>query len=135
MALLEWSEAYSVGVAAFDDEHKELVRLMNDLYQHVLDGTAGDAPARQALEKLVSYTQEHFQHEEVVLRKYGYPQLEEHIRQHEHLRSEVGKYLASHKHADGLTLELSRFLLDWVLQHILKDDKQYRDFLNSHGVH
>lgn len=135
MALLNWSESFSVGIGMIDDEHQKLFRLMNELYRHVLEGTTNDSSASRVLDELVAYTQEHFQHEEAMLQQHGYPEFEGHKRQHRRLCEEIEKFRAKGEHRKGVSLELSRFLLDWVLQHVLKDDMRYREFLRDKGVH
>jgi hemerythrin len=36
MALLQWKDHYSVGAAAIDDEHKELIERINRLYEQLM---------------------------------------------------------------------------------------------------
>ena len=38
MALLQWKDRYSVGIAAVDHEHKELIGLINRLYDEWVQG-------------------------------------------------------------------------------------------------
>ena len=43
MALISWNESYSVKVKQFDDQHKKLVNMLNDLHEAMKQGKGRDA--------------------------------------------------------------------------------------------
>ena len=45
MSLLSWKPEYSVGIASMDDEHREMIELINDVYEKL-----GAAPDTGAIE-------------------------------------------------------------------------------------
>ena len=134
MQFIEWKESMSVGVKAFDEEHRQLIEQINKLNQSLSVG-AGARTMHIILDSLVSYTAIHFAHEEEYMRLYDYPSYEEHRREHEELKAQVADYserLSSGK--SSFSLELLTFLRDWLTNHIMKTDRQYREFFAGKGV-
>ncbi len=56
MALMEWTDKLSVGVAALDEDHKKLVGMVNELYDAMLAGHGKEKLGR-ILDGLVQYHQ------------------------------------------------------------------------------
>ncbi len=134
MAFLNWSDEFSTGVAAYDAEHKKLMAMINELHDAMTAGTA-KSKLGDILDRLVTYTVEHFNHEERVLARHNYPGLAEHKRQHELLKKQVLEFRAKASSGASLfSIELSKFLKDWLLQHIQREDKKYGAFLEAKAV-
>lgn len=134
MEFIQWQESLSVGVDAFDSEHRQLIDQINKLSQSLRVG-AGARTMGIILDSLVSYTAIHFAHEEEYMRLYDYPGYEEHRLEHEALTAQVAEFkerLASGK--ASFSIELLTFLSDWLTNHIMKTDRQYREFFMLKGV-
>ena len=134
MEFIQWQESLSVGVKAFDSEHRQLIDQINKLSQSLRVG-AGGRTMGIILDSLVSYTAIHFAHEEEYMRLYEYPCYEEHKLEHEALTAQVAEYkerLASGK--TSFSIELLIFLSDWLTNHIMKTDKRYMEFFRLKGV-
>lgn len=134
MEFIQWQESLSVGVKAFDAEHRQLIEQINNLNQSLRVG-AGARTLGIILDSLVSYTAIHFAHEEEYMRLYDYPAYAEHKLEHEALTAQVAEYkerLASGK--ASFSIELLTFLSEWLTNHIMKTDRQYRDFFTLKGV-
>ena len=70
------------------------------------------------------------------MRILGYPEYEEHKKQHEELiRSvlDLAKKVDSGK--AGVSFALMHFLKNWLTNHIMESDKQYTDHFLSAGAH
>src|SRR5579862_1151044 len=74
---LTWSHECIVGVQAMDDQHGILMDTLNDLRTLLLRGSSRSAISLQ-LERLIEFTQMHFQSEEQLLVQQGFPGAEEH---------------------------------------------------------
>jgi hemerythrin len=135
MSFLEWDKSYSVGVAIFDDEHKKLIAIINQLHDAVVDGV--DRLALQRIsDNLVEYVLMHFRHEEMYFADWAYPAASDHIASHTKLRQQVFEYRKQIMEKDSAILaqELSHFLRDWLIQHIMVEDRKYGDFLARKGL-
>jgi len=129
-----WKPAYSVKIASLDQQHQKLFSIIDQL-QHALEMAKGQSVVKSVLDQLVSYTIQHFQAEEALLEKQGYPALPSHRAQHKALVDKVlnfQKEYAEGKH--GVAPQLMMFLQTWLRDHIMKTDMQYSDFLQSKGV-
>ena len=134
MSLFEWSNDYSVGVPSIDTEHRRLVDLLNELHDCMTAGKAAEQLA-SILEGLVAYTTDHFRHEEELFAQHGFPDAQSHTEEHRRLVEQVltlqGKLA---RHEATLTIELLRFLKNWLIKHILGADKAYGPFLVERRV-
>lgn len=135
MAVISWKKCYEVGIATFDDEHHALVRVINDLYV-ALREKRGDEALSELLDVLVEYTEKHFEHEELHMDKYKYPEMEEHKQAHVILRQRIVDFQQKVGAGKvGVSPELMSFLREWLLEHIVETDKMFGTFLIKHGVY
>lgn len=135
MALLTWSDAYSVKINEIDNQHKKLIELINELHDNMKQGKGKEAVGR-ILKELANYTQYHFQTEENLFKKYLYPESKIHEQQHKDLLEKVTNLIKDFENGNGiLPMDLLEFLKDWLVNHIGKSDKKYTPFFNSHRVY
>ncbi len=133
MAVIGWKSIYETGIVALDNEHRSLIQEINRLYEAVRD-KQGEAILVDILTMLEKYTVDHFQHEEKLMEEYHYPRLVEHQKIHQELIDEIQEFKKKNTSgAEDLARELLAFLRVWVLEHILKIDKEYGAFLESRG--
>ena len=67
--------------------------------------------------------------------KFGYPDAPAHKKAHRDLVEKVLAFEAGLKSGRAkVTMEIMRFLKDWLVGHIMGTDKRYGPFLNSKGV-
>lgn len=132
--LLRWSESLSVGIESLDNEHKVLVKLINELSDNIHSGL-GENAAKASLGKLIEYTGKHFQNEETLFEKHSYPDQEAHKQIHEQLVAKVVEFQRQiEKGEEDISSELLEFLKDWLVDHIKKTDNQYGPYLRQQGV-
>ena len=129
MASLQWSEDLSVGVVEMDRQHKRLVDLVNRLYEAMAAGR-GDNIKMQILTELLTYTKVHFAAEERLMRECGYPQLTDHKCLHDQLTDKVIQLNEKVRNGQMVpSVSLGTFLKDWLVQHIIQQDKKYSQFV------
>lgn len=129
--LLEWNKNLSVGVEKIDQQHKELIEILNKLYLAMKQGQARDEMGKIFLE-LVSYTECHFKMEETFFQKCSYPQKENHKKKHDELRREVIEIKTKFENNKiNISIELMHFLKDWVKTHIAQEDVLFGEFLSK----
>jgi hemerythrin-like metal-binding protein len=134
MALVVWTDQFSVGVKSVDDQHVVLCETLNDLHAAMLKGQARTITG-PLLQRLVSYTVDHFSAEEALMEGANYPGLAMHRVKHRELTKQVGEYVARFEKGDiTLSHHLLDFLSGWLTTHIQTTDKEYGPWLNEHGV-
>ena len=132
MGLLHWERRYSVGIEAVDHEHRELVDLINRLYEEArargskvaVLGFFGD------LFKAIS---SHFALEESLMREHGYGQLIQHKNDHERLLDEIRDIMEDYETTDVFDDQLLAQRLDsWFSRHFETHDARLHHALGPH---
>ncbi|MDR2803342.1 MAG: bacteriohemerythrin [Treponema sp.] len=131
--LIEWNGRYSVGIPKIDEQHKELLRLTNELYASCLSDDDGlKERFKQTISALVNYVSEHFGAEERLLQRVKYPQYAEHKREHESFVKKVLEEVAAFNEGKSFVPNnFVRYLKDWILSHIAMSDKLYAEYIFS----
>lgn len=133
MTLLTWSHECIVGVEAMDDQHGILMDTLNDLRLMIVRGAARRDLSVQ-LERLIEFTQMHFQSEEQLLRQHRFPGTEEHESEHHRLLAKLYTALDQVNREDVHLSAILEFLPAWYLDHVEQQDQPYGTWLNEHGV-
>lgn len=133
MGLIRWEDRYSVKISKFDQQHQQLVGLINQLYEAMKVGK-GQVELGMILEELVDYTRKHFASEEDLMLKHAYPQYAEHKASHDRLTQQVIEFKNQyHAGKIGLSVQMMNFLKEWLVNHILDEDKAYSTFFEAKG--
>lgn len=134
MPLIEWGDQHSVKVERFDDDHRQLCAMLNELHDAVQAGKS-KAQLRQVLLGLSAYSEKHFRMEEAVMRRTGYSECDAHIAEHVQFGQKVKEFARAHEIGDtGVALEVLLFMREWLEHHILVTDQRYGEHMNAHGV-
>jgi len=128
-AQIEWGSQYFVGVDAIDSEHTILVKKIN----HFVDSINFKSKEEyiQAFDEVVSYTVEHFTHEEELQRSSDYLEYPAHKKIHDKLLKTMNEYQVLLKNDEVEFAKLVGFLKNWLLSHIMGVDMQFAKHLNS----
>ncbi len=134
MAFIEWNERYSVNIKSIDMQHRQLVALINKLYDGMKAGNTKQVLG-ETIKELVDYTVVHFREEEAYFEKYGYSDTENHKKGHQVFIDEIASFKKSFD-ANRITVstKVMIFLRDWLYNHILKTDKKYMQFMQLNGI-
>lgn len=136
--MFQWKEDFSCNVKSIDDQHKTLFKIGSKLYSiySLNDGFDHYDEIMEVLYELKEYTIYHFRYEEELLKKYGYKNLEAHIKQHNAFVDEIISF--ENEDIDDkqkrITMDMLVFVSNWIENHILKTDKGYIELLNSNGA-
>ncbi|AOT72902.1 bacteriohemerythrin [Geosporobacter ferrireducens] len=137
--LFKWKDAYSCNVEAIDQQHKKLFELGSKLYSIVSlkDGADHYDEIMDVLVELKDYTIYHFDYEEALLEKHGFQGLQDHLKEHNSFIDKIVELENEDidEKQSKITMDIIIFISNWIEQHILKSDMQYKAFLNDKGVH
>jgi len=135
MTVMSWRKEYEIGVPQIDAEHRSLFDLVNEFHETYMRGDSR-TQIPLVLNRLISYAEAHFQHEEKLMEEIGYPLLDRQRKEHSDLVTSIfaiNENLAIEPtHASGETV---RFIKAWLLDHIVKDDMDIGDFLRRKTSH
>lgn len=129
----KWSSDYSVQIKTIDDQHQELVNILNRLFIAV-SKREGDKAIAEILDALMSYTQTHFALEERLMRQAKYKDIESHMEEHRKLLEQLDKLCKKHLLEEKpIYFEMLSFLKTWLKEHILGVDTKYSAALQQAG--
>ena len=128
--IINWDdELMTTGVASVDEEHQQLIRLINDLHAACLGGTAGENIMAQ-LDYLGTYATTHFASEEDIMAKHRCPAAGKNQAAHAKFLKDYQTLVAlaqSGGASSRLAIQLKQLLGDWLKNHICKIDTSLRD--------
>ncbi|MDR1747899.1 MAG: bacteriohemerythrin [Spirochaetaceae bacterium] len=128
-----WSNTYSVGIKVIDNQHKGLLDLVNDLFNHATGNEIEErAYFTEVIQHVVQYVKEHFSTEEKIMIAAQFPGYAEHKKAHDAFVLEVIKSAKEFEAGKRLVLaKLAHFLKDWILAHIGVMDTQYAEYFRK----
>ncbi|MBI3756011.1 MAG: hemerythrin family protein [Deltaproteobacteria bacterium] len=130
---IQWTEALATGAADIDNQHKELFKRINSLFDACQQGK-GKSEVMNVLKFLEDYIETHFSAEENLQRGHSYPDYPAHKAMHEQFRKEFYEFKKGLE-KEGTTLstviQTNRLLSSWWTEHIGKVDKALGAFLKS----
>ncbi|WP_169304241.1 bacteriohemerythrin [Deferribacteres bacterium DY0037] len=121
---VEWTPALSVGIEEIDSQHKILLSKINMLIKAILEGK-GDENILNLLRFLESYSEEHFQTEERIMRQIGFEFAEQHTAAHDIFRQNLRRILKLVNKSgisQDIFADIEKNLISWLLEHIVKMD-------------
>jgi len=134
MGLIQWNDSLSVNVAELDQQHQELITMINDLNDAILKRKGSDT-LDKILEGLVDYAEKHFKTEERYFAQFGYPDADSHREDHLTFVLKVLDYHDKFKKEELFrSTEVLNFLCDWLKHHIKETDSKYSQFFNENGL-
>jgi diguanylate cyclase (GGDEF)-like protein/hemerythrin-like metal-binding protein len=139
MQTFHWDQNFVTGLASVDEQHHQLVNLINSLGESLIAGPGVDDSALQVLfGKLANYARFHFNEEESLMRQVGIaPQhLELHHASHQKFIAQVSTIWNSRKSMANPAEVLHGFLTSWLSFHILGEDQAMARQIDRirHGV-
>ncbi|HRW60478.1 conserved hypothetical protein [Candidatus Defluviicoccus seviourii] len=130
MPMIQWTQEFTTGVEAIDNDHKVLISLINQLGEAIRSGEP-QPTVRRVLDELVEYTSYHFNREEALMEACRYPDLEAHRRTHTTLKVQVADIRDRYaRHPEAVhAREILALLKNWLSAHIMGRDKLYAPFM------
>jgi hemerythrin-like metal-binding protein len=132
---MRWNPSLATGNEVVDREHKELIALIDRLE---LTGNGPEGSGIQnALDDLTAYVFVHFQMEEKLMRREGYPDddLQAHLAEHRELDLRTSEFVRLYEAGELTSVQpIVDFLYEWLNHHIQEVDKEMAAFVRGkHG--
>ena len=122
MSLIEWDEKYSVGVAAVDHEHRELIGLVNEAHDRLMR-PGGEEAVMDFLGEIFARISAHFALEEKIMCARNYDHYDAHKTDHERLLDEIRDIMDDYEDGESFSEELlAQQLKMWFGEHFRTHD-------------
>lgn len=129
---IDWLKDWESGVRSIDTEHRLIVHLGNEL----INLSISEYPNEEILKKideLFSFIRMHFRNEEAILKRVGYPELENHRSIHEEcLREGESVYSDYLNHVGNPSLFFNLLVNKIITEHMVKEDSKYFPFVKNY---
>lgn len=132
--LVTWNDGYALGMAEIDEQHRTLFEIMNKMWRAIVHNEKQSTMV-EILHSLELYTVQHFTEEEIFMRSFDYPDFDKHILLHQHFIRKIADEKARVAKGEKPSLDLLHFLRDWLMNHILAQDKHYADYFKQQQQH
>lgn len=129
MALMSWTQDLETGIKVIDDQHKRLIDFINELDDACRTGNSDET--NHVMEGLLNYTVTHFEFEESLQEKAGYPFLKAHQRIHELFMKKVAAFRERAGKGEDVAPELLNLLKGWLVSHIKGEDRDYVESVSA----
>lgn len=133
MPVVSWRDQMSLDYPPLDGEHKDFLDVIN---QAVVAARDGDFEKMSwAFEKCYDYVRDHFSHEEDIMERISFPDLEAHMKAHQIFIKNISEFRQHYEMALALdekkevAQKTVNFLSIWFLGHVLSRDKLLKPYL------
>ncbi len=124
MAFVAWSDAMSTGDDGVDEQHKSLIRVLNDLHDAMIGGQGGEK-ASQIVGRLAEYAFSHFTHEEELMAAAEVAGFPAHKMEHDDFRRRLELFSAdAGRWGVFVSMDMIEFLRGWLIHHIERLDRE-----------
>lgn len=134
---IPWLRKLAPAANDFDEDHWNLLDKVNALL--LATSSANETQVLMANSGLRVAAQEHFAREELQMRAFQYPEMEQHCESHRRLLDGLSSLQFMLRNMDGFTRRntegfvsttgLFAFLQRWFEAHLTNDDRKFADFL------
>lgn len=131
MSLLHWKPEFSVGIDSMDDEHREMIDLINTTYEK-LESNSDAIQIEACLGEILSTISAHFALEERMMRRSQYAEYQAHKNDHEELLEQIRDLMDDFFADSGAGTErLEQSLSDWFAGHFATFDARLHGRLKA----
>ncbi len=132
MQPFKWNKKHEVFVPELDAEHRNIFRVAEELRVAVSAGGVTER-VQTLLSELIAGAEEHFRHEEQLMRASEYPSLGWHKQQHETVRKRIRTFAGRIQAGDADALAgLLDFLAIWLKEHTALSDRMMSAYLRNY---
>ena len=127
-----WSDYLSVGVPEMDEEHRQFISRVNDLNKAIIE-SEDKATVERMTDLMLVEAAHHFRHEQELLARWKYPETAAHIAKHAALTAQFERVMKDFAETDISFVWALKGLhvKQLLIEHLLKEDMKYRDFLRT----
>lgn len=125
MTVIAWEAALESGIPMIDEQHRNIVNLINDLCVCV-QTNAHRSGVLESLDRIIADTRHHFETEELLFREYRYPEETSHSALHRSLEAQITAVRETLADRHGPLSDIFLvFLQDWFVNHIRASDRLF----------
>ncbi len=132
--MFKWDAKYSVGISIIDEEHRKFIEIIN---KAIVAREQSDNPEeiKEVLNEMTDYALTHFKTEEIYMKKFNYPEYQDHKEEHHDFVIKTIAYLDKVIKGDyQIANEILEHLKQHLVNHIQVTDKYYVGCFKENGL-
>lgn len=131
ISLLSWNKIYEIGIPEIDLQHQQWFAIFNE-FCTAIQTRSQTAILESTLDKFIDYSKFHFSDEEKFMHEIKYSSYAIHRKIHESFVVQTKYYSGLlNKNNDQLAQEIWDFIKNWLVNHILIEDKKIKVFVDT----
>lgn len=142
MEILKWNDSLmSVDIELIDDQHKALLRIVNDLAITIKENSQ-KKDITDIVDRLIDYAHYHFSTEENYFAEFNFDEITSHKEDHQEFAK---NFLQIRKSLDDTELyrgvstvliatEIFEYIADWFIVHVTGSDRKYIELFKQKGI-
>lgn len=125
---VEWMTKYETGIDFIDEQHKILIKIINDLYSGLQNCSLDKSEVfRKAASQAVDYVKKHFSQEEEWMLANDYPKYKYQKSEHDRFIKKLLEDSENFRDYNPRSaFDFVTFLRDWLISHIAIADNDFR---------
>jgi hemerythrin-like metal-binding protein len=123
---IKWDDSLLLGDEQIDTRHREIFELVNTLVRSNDEGP-NITKLKNTLDFLVNFSAHHFDDEEALQIKHGFPEYEKHKKLHDEFKITVTSLVQRFTESGSspeLSNDVTKTILKWLVNHIMYEDKK-----------
>jgi hemerythrin-like metal-binding protein len=130
--MILWTENLSCNNPEIDEQHKKWIEIMNKISSILVNRKYEYYKVVEIYKELDTYVEKHFAFEEELMKKNGYPEIKDHIIEHNKLRHKMKDFdLFNTSKREEFFSDVLIYLTDWLMEHIMETDKNLGFYLTQ----
>lgn len=128
---IEWEQSLSVDIPEINELQQNMFKLLNGLINsNDHDDEAVIKDGASMVTELTEYSRYYFSKEEEYLKKYGYPDIDCHSKEHrQFIKNTINLRRQVAEDKNNLSYNTVSNLRDWLVNHISQSDRSYIPFV------
>lgn len=128
---IAWKDEYKVGYEVIDTQHQHLFKIADKLYNLVKEDY-DDVDVEGLIVECAEYVIFHFNTEEKLMQEINYIAMIEHKTRHQMFNSYISTLIGELTNGNKIDLSsLYSYVADWLVNHIISEDKRLAAEINS----
>lgn len=131
---LEMLESFLTGHPEIDADHRKLIEVINLIDDAITNNELGEC--RRLLDSFLEVARGHFEHEEDILRKIAFPDVENHKEYHINMldRAVAVKNLCREMKEQGHIKECFDEMVDFLIDDVVRGDSVFVSYMIDKGI-
>jgi hemerythrin-like metal-binding protein len=134
---INFDDKITLDIDVIDGQHNTWIEIYNEMFKIVAENSSDDKRTQllPLLKRMHEYTDYHFKSEENLFEHIDYPQTSKHKKSHEKMSESIFKYykkILDHSYVSER--HIFALMKEWILDHILTEDREYADYIRHNGI-